>query len=403
MNFGPYRAPSGPQSNFALESHMDLVAERLGLDPLEFRLRNIVSEGDEAPNGQILEGVGLRECLEKAAAVIEWEKPAGPNRGKGLACGWWTTTGGSSGCYAKLQPDGKIVVHVGAPEIGTGAVNQGTAQVWAEIMGVDVEDIVMVAADTDTTPYDWGSQGSRTVFNLGNAALRTAEDLKAQIMELASEMLEADPIDLEFAEKAVRVKGVPQRSIPLRVLAEKSMAEKGGIVARGSYIRPETPYEPTTVRSNFYPTFNSPSFHCHAAEVEVDPVTGEIKVVRYAAAHDVGFAINPAGVEGQIQGGVAQGIGMGLMEEIIYEEGRVTNPSLTDYKVPTIADVPDVDVIIVEHPNRDGPFGAKGVGESPVVEPPAALANAVHRAVGARIRDLPITPEKVLRALEAQG
>jgi CO/xanthine dehydrogenase Mo-binding subunit len=157
------------------------------------------------------------------------------------------------------------------------------------------------------------------------------------------------------------------------------------------------------VRSNFYPTFNSPSFHCHAAEVEVDPVTGEIKVVRYAAAHDVGFAINPAGVEGQIQGGVAQGIGMGLMEEIIYEEGRVTNPSLTDYKVPTIADVPDVDVIIVEHPNRDGPFGAKGVGESPVVEPPAALANAVHRAVGARIRDLPITPEKVLRALEAQG
>jgi CO/xanthine dehydrogenase Mo-binding subunit len=401
MNFGPYRAPSGPQSNFALESHMDLVAERLGLDPLEFRLKNIVAEGDEAPNGQILEGVGLRECLEKAAAAIEWDKPAGPNRGKGLACGWWTTTGGSSGCYAKLQADGKIVIHVGAAEIGTGAINQGVAQVWAEIMGVEVEDIVIVAADTDTTPYDWGSQGSRTLFNLGNAALRTAEDLKAQIVQLASEMLEADPLDLEFAAKAVRVRGVPQRSIPLRTLAEKSMAEKGGIVARGTYIRPKTPYEPATVSSNFYPTFNSPSFHCHAAEVEVDRVTGEIKVVRYAAAHDVGCAIDPAGVEGQIQGGVAQGIGMGLMEEIIYQEGRVTNPSLTDYKVPTIADVPDVDVIIVEHPNPDGPFGAKGVGESPVIEPPAALANAVHRAVGVRIRDLPITPEKVLRALES--
>jgi CO/xanthine dehydrogenase Mo-binding subunit len=404
MNFGPYRAPSGPQANFALESHMDLIAARLGMDPLEFRLKNIVGEGDEAPNGQVLEAVGLRECLEKVAEAIEWDKPAGLNRGKGLACGWWTTTGGSSGCYAKLQPDGKIVVHVGAPEIGTGAVGQGTVQVWAEAMGVDPEDIVIVAADTDATPYDWGSQGSRTVFNLGNAALRTADDLRRQILEVAAEMLEIDPADLEIADKAVRVKGSPHRKVTLAEVAQKSMYERGGIVARGSYIRPPTPYDESILYSNFYPTFNSPSFFCHAAEVEVDPVTGEVAVLRYVAAHDIGFAINPVGVEGQIHGGIVQGIGMALMEEIIYEDGRVANPCLTDYKVPTIADVPDeVKVILVQRPDRDGPFGAKGVGESPVVPPPATLANAIQRAVGVRIRDLPATPEKILRALEGEG
>lgn len=399
-NFGPCRAPSAPQANFALESHTDIIARKLGMDPLEFRLKNIVDEGDEAPNGQILEGVGLRECLEKAAAAIEWNQPASPNRGKGLACGWWTTTGGASGCYAKLQPDGKIVVHVGAPEIGTGAVTQGTAQVCAEAMGVDVEDIVIVAADTDATPYDFGSQGSRTLFNLGNAVLRTAEDMVRQLKELAAEVLETDPAELEIAEKAVRAEGSPERKVSLAELAQKSIAEKGGIVACGSYIRPKTPYHESTLHSHFYPAFTSPSFHCHAAEVEVDTVTGEVTVQRYAAAHDVGFAVSPAGVEGQIHGGVSQGIGMALMEGIAYEDGRVANPNLTDYKVPTIADVPDVEAIIVEHPNPDGPFGAKGVGEPPAIAPPATLANAVEAAIGVRIRSLPVTAEKLLKALK---
>ncbi len=398
-NFGAYRGPSGPQANFALESHMDIVAEKLGLDPLDFRLRNIVEEGDEAANGQILRGVGMRECLEKAAAAIEWHKPAGPSRGKGLACGWWTTTGGSSGCLAKLDVDGKVVVTVGTQEIGTGAIMAGVPQIVAEEMGVDLDDVHIVVADTASGPWDFGSQGSRTLFNVGRAAQFACADLTRQITELAGDMLEVSAGDLELRDGAVVVKGVPDRRISLADVAQKSVDSKGGLHARGvSYPEPAT-YDKTRMLSCLYPAFHYPSFHCHAAEVEVDAGTGEVTVVRYAAAHDVGYAVNPILVEGQIHGGVVQGIGMALMEEIVYQDGHVLNNNWTDYKLPTLADAPDVQAIIVQHPGEGGPFGAKGIGESPVIEPPGALANAVYHASGARLTSLPLTGEKILWAL----
>ncbi|MDH3675420.1 MAG: xanthine dehydrogenase family protein molybdopterin-binding subunit, partial [Anaerolineae bacterium] len=397
-NFGAYRGPGGPQPVFALESQFDIIAEKLGLDPLEFRLKNIVEDGDEAGNGQVLQGVGLREALEKAAAAIEWEKPTGPNQGKGLACGWWTTTGGSSGCLVKLDVDGKFVVTVGTQEIGTGAIMGGIPQVVAELMGVSVADVRVVVADTETGPYDFGSQGSRTLFNVGRAAQFAADDLTRQIKELVGEMLEISTEDLELRDGAVVVKGTPERRVSLAEVGQKSVETKGGLHGRGLSFPEPAVHDKTRMISCVYPAFHYPSFFCHAAEVEVDPGTGQVRVLRYAAAHDVGFAINPALVAGQIHGGAVQGIGMGLMEEIVYREGHVLNNNWTDYKLPTIADVPEIEAIIVEHAVDGGPFGAKGVGEAPVVPPPAALANAVYQAAGVRLHSLPLTAEKILLA-----
>jgi CO/xanthine dehydrogenase Mo-binding subunit len=311
-------------------------------------------------------------------------------------------TGGSSGVFVKLNADGTVVLNTGAAEIGTGAVTAGAAQILAEELGIDLADITVVSADTDSTPYDFGAQGSRTTFAVGNAARKAAADIRAQLFNLASEELDVPPDRLELRDKAVVVKGEPERRISLAQLAQLSLQQGGGIIAHGSFIAPKTKFDTTTVVNHFYPTFNSPSFHAHAAEVEVDPGTGEITVHRYVVAQDVGFAINPRFVEGQIEGGVAQGLGQALTEEIVIRDGRVLNPNLTDYKMPTIVDVPQIETILVEHPSDVGPYGAKGVGEPPAIEPPATIANAVEAAVGVRIRSLPITAEKVLKALKGQ-
>jgi len=397
-NFGAYRGPGGPQGVFALESHMDIIAGKLGLDPLEFRLRNILEEGDEACNGQILHGVGLRECLEKAAAAIEWDKPAGPNRGKGLTCGWWTTTGGLSSCRVKLDVGGKIVVTVGTQEIGTGAIMGGVPQVVAEMMSVQLDDVRLNVADTASGLWDFGSQGSRTLFNVGRAAQFACADLIRQIKDLAEKVLEISADDLELHDGFVAARNSPDERISLADLAK--LDTKGSLHGRVESYPDPAAYDKSRLVSCLYPAFHYPSFHCHAAEVEVDPGTGEVTVLRYVAAHDVGFAVNPTLVEGQIHGGVAQGIGMALMEEIVYRDGRVLNNNWTDYKLPTIADVPDIQAIIIQRPVEGGPFGAKGLGESPVIHPPGVLANAIARAAGVRIASLPITAEKVLHALK---
>lgn len=397
-NFGAYRGPGGPQALFALESHFDIIAEKLGLDPLTFRLKNITREGDEAPNGQVLRGVGLRECLEKAAAAIEWGKPAGLNRGKGLSCGWWTTTGGLSMSRVRLDPGGQVVVTVGTQEIGTGAIMGGVPQVVAEMMGMKMEDVRLVVADTASGLYDFGSQGSRTLFNVGRAAQFACVDLIRQIKDLAEKILEVSADDLELRDGAVVVKGAPAERLSLARLAQ--LDTKGSLQGRGESLPDPAIYDTSRMNSCLYPAFHYPSFHCHAAEVEVDPGTGEVKVTRYVAAHDVGHAVNPTLIEGQIHGGVAQGIGMALMEEIVYRDGHVINNNWTDYKLPTLADVPDVQAIIVQQPVEGGPFGMKGLGESPVIHPPAALANAIARATGVRLTSLPITAEKILRALK---
>jgi len=395
-NCGSFRAPSGPQSNFAVESQMDIIADALGLDPLEFRLKNIVREGDEGPTGQVLNGVGLEECLVKAAAAIGWkDRRPGPGRGKGLACGWWTTTGGSSGVYVKINPDGTVALNTGAAEIGTGALT-GAAQVLAEELGIDLVDINVVSADTFSTPFDFGAQGSRTAFAVGNACRAAVADLKRQLFTLAAAQLGVEPDTLALADKHVVADG---KRLSLADLARLSQQTGGGLIAHGTFIAPPTPYDTKRVENHAYPAFHSPSFHAHAVDLSVDPDTGEITVHRYVVAQDVGFALNPIYIEGQIEGGVAQGLGQALSEEIVYEGGHVLNPNLTDYKMPTTLDLPRVESILVQHPSLVGPYGAKGVGEPPNIEPPAAVANAVAAATGLRITSLPITAEKIALGL----
>ena len=395
-NCGSYRAPSGPQSNFAVESQMDIIADALGIDPLELRLRNIVHEGDEGPTGQVLTAVGLEECLRRAADAIGWpDRRPGPGRGKGLAIGWWTTTGGSSGVYVKINPDGSVTLNTGAVEIGTAALT-GAAQVLAEALGVDLADITVISGDTFSTPFDFGAQGSRTAFAVGNACRAAAAELQRKLFELAAAHLKTDADTLELRDK--HVVG-PGGRVTLAELARQSQVAGGGMIAHGTFIAPGTAYDTKRVEGHAYPAFHSPSFHAHAVDLSVDAETGEVTIHRYVVAQDVGFALNPTYIEGQIEGGVAQGLGQTLSEEIVYRDGRVLNANLTDYKMPTTLDVPRIESILVEHPGRVGPFGAKGVGEPPNIEPPAAVANAIAAAVGTRITALPITAERIVRGL----
>jgi CO/xanthine dehydrogenase Mo-binding subunit len=399
-NCGSFRAPSGPQANFAVESQMDIIADALGLDPLELRLKNIVREGDEGPTGQVLNAVGLEECLRKAAAAIGWsDRRPGKWRGKGLACGWWTTTGGSSGVYVKINPDGTVALNTGAAEIGTAALT-GAAQVLAEELTVDLADISVVSADTFSTPFDFGAQGSRTAFAVGNACRAAVADLKPRIFVLAAAQLDVEAEACALADKHVVANG---KRISLADLARLSQQTGGGLIAQGTFIAPPTAYDAKRVEGHVYPAFHSPSFHAHAVDLSVDPETGEVTLHKYVVAQDVGFALNPTYIEGQIEGGVAQGLGQALSEEIVYEGGRVVNANLTDYKMPTTLDMPRVDTILVQHPSLVGPYGAKGVGEPPNIEPPAAVANAVASATGLRVTVLPITAERIALGLRDAG
>jgi CO/xanthine dehydrogenase Mo-binding subunit len=406
--FSAFRGPTGPQMVFAVESHTDALARDVGIDPLEFRLRHVWREGDRAPNGQLLHGVSLTQVLNAAADAIGWRADAAPRtdgllRGQGLSCCWWTTTAGAAACSIKMNEDGTAVVQTGATEIGTGAVTAGVAQVVASELGLDLQRIKLVWGDTEATPYDAGAQGSRTLFNMGAAARDAAVQIRAELLRRASEVLEAHVDDLEIEAGEVFIRGSRARSVTYGELLGNAMWTTGAVTASGSFMAPPTEYDANALRGSLYPTFNSPSFHCHAAEVLVDPDTGLVKVARFAAAQDVGFAVNPTYVEGQIQGGAAQGIGYALLEELHLEGGRILNPNLALYKLPTTLDVPDVQAVIIEQPSAIGPYGAKGVGEPPVVASAAAVANAVFAATGVQIAQTPLTPERVYRGLHPEA
>lgn len=397
---GSMRAPSGPMANFAVESQMDIIAADLGIDPLEIRLRNIVREGDIGPSGEVLRSVSIGECLRKAAASIGWhDKVRAAGRGKGIACGWWLTTGGSSGVYVKIDPDGSATVISGAVEIGTGAIT-GAAQVLAEELTLDLADINVAAVDTQVAPFDHGAQGSRTAFSVGNACAAAAADLRRQLFALAARQLGL-PVEAMRLENKHVVAGT--KSISIAELARISRATAGGLIAHGTSIVPTPPYDSARVENHPMPSWNAHSFHAHAVDLSVDGQTGAVTIERYVVAQDVGFAINPTYIEGQIEGGVAQGIGQSLSEEIVYRHGRVLNANLTDYKMPTALDVPDVETILVESPSSTGPYGAKGVGEPPCIEPPACIANAIADAAGCRLMSLPMTAESIVRALDRIG
>ncbi|MBX5464856.1 MAG: xanthine dehydrogenase family protein molybdopterin-binding subunit [Clostridia bacterium] len=385
---GAYRGPGAPQAYFALESHMDRLARRLGLDPLEFRLRNAAREGDPRPDGRPWPRLGLVECLERVREHPLWkERPAGPDEGWGLAVGGWP--GGlepaAAGC--RLDPDGTLTVQVGAVDI-TGSATS-LAMIAAEIFGLPPERVRVVNRDTDSSPFGGSAGGSKTVYTVGPAVQKAAEDARRQVLELAAERLEAAPEDLEVADGRVTVRGVPSRFVTLAELARLS-------TRFGSRYAPIYGHGRVAQRSS------APGFAVHLARVRVDRETGQVRVTGYLAVQDVGRAINPAEVVGQIRGGVAQGIGRALLEELLWDEsGQLLDANLADYRLPTGEDVPQVETELVEVPAPDGPFGAKGVGEPPAIPVAAALANALEAAAGVRLETIPIRPEEVLRALGA--
>ncbi|RMF88886.1 MAG: xanthine dehydrogenase family protein molybdopterin-binding subunit [Nitrospinota bacterium] len=400
---GSFRAPGGVASAFAFESQMDIIADALGIDPRELRLKNAVREGDLSSPGQRLDKVGFIETIERATAQANYEvrrielarenqEKQGKNkrRGIGMACGEWRLSGGrSSGAWVKMHEDGSIGLSVGSTDLGTGAYTV-LVQMVAEELGVPMEEVTLVAADTEITPYDTTSGGSRVTVSMGNAVRRAAREVREQLLELAAERLEARKDDLVIAQKQVYVKGSPDRALSFRELSQYSHTRgKGPLLGKGSFTSPL----PTSL----------PTYCTHVAEVEVDVETGEVRVLRVVAAHDVGFAIHPTNLEGQIQGGVAQALGHALLEETRFDQGRIANASFLDYKIPSSQDVPPINALLVEVGDEKGPFGARGIGEPPIIPTAPAIANAIAHAIGVRIKELPITPEKILQALRQGG
>jgi CO/xanthine dehydrogenase Mo-binding subunit len=399
---GAMRGVSGLYLYFALERHMDCIAAEIGMDRREFRLRNLFRDGDRMLNGQVLQDAGiLREAFDAIDRVAPWKEITSkrPLRGVGLGAVVWLTNPLPGSATLKVNEDGTVGLITAATDNGTGAITMGLVQIVAEELGVSPQDVVVPMPDTDMAGYDAGSQGSRTTHIVGRAIRHAAAEVREKIFETAAKMLEAAKEDLEIVDGMVGVAGGPGFRIPLAQVAQAAMFTTGPILGTGSYTTPTPAFNPTCASGLLFPAFPTPTYHVHLAEVEVDPITGRVTVLRYVVAQEVGKVINPLGVMGQIQGGVAQGLGYALYENIQIDEGRYRQRSLESYRLPVAPDVPRVETILLEHPDAQGPYGAKGVAEPPIVPVPAAIGNAVADAIGRPINRLPITPDDVLAAL----
>ncbi|GIK42594.1 MAG: dehydrogenase [Chloroflexota bacterium] len=402
-NFGCMRGYGLTQMTFATESQMDMVAHRLGLDPVEFRQRNLAADGEVILNTQALRSVSVGQTMQAALAASNWEAGEGEKgsyRGIGLA----NTIGDmgllSSSAVVKLNEDGTVTILTGITDLGTGN-HTGLAQIVAEELGLPLNAVAVAAVDTDSSPYDLGSIASRSLFNTGNALRLAAKEVKQQLLVLAAEQLQVPVDGLTTGQGRVFAHNRPKEGLSFEALGGISRLVKGGpIIGHGSYMA--APSYPEPVGEGYpEPPKASFVFGTHVAEVNVDRETGRVTVERLTAVHDVGQVINPQGVIGQIEGGGLQGISFALWEELLIKEGRVQNPNFLDYRLPTFLDMPPIEAIPLEIPEVKGPFGAKGIGEPPIIGPSAAIANAIYNAVGVRIQELPITPEKVLKALDA--
>jgi len=397
---GALRAPGATQASFAVESHMDIIAHKLGIDPMELRLKNAVGEGDLSPTGQVYGPIGLKGALRSIQSYLDQQEKPAPGRAWGIACGQWGVGGISSAAQVKLNEDGTAVLLTGAMDLGTGS-DTILCQIAAEELGLRLEDMSIVAGDTDATPYDMASVGNRITFTAGNAVRLAAADARQQVLDRAAHMLEANPKDLETSDRMVRVKGSPDRAVPIARIAGMSLVQGGPILGRGSYAPVAPAYDASTVKGNLYPSRPCDCFSVQAAEVEADPETGDVKILRVASVSDVGRTINPKMAEGQVEGGISFGVGFALSEQVIFDGGKTVNAGFQDYRLTTAVDMPPLTPMFLEEPKGDGPFGSKSLGESPNIPTGGAVANALYNAAGIRLRELPITPEKV-RA-EAKG
>ena len=382
-----YRAPGGTPVSFAVETTIDEALRRAGLDPLDFRRQNASGEGDLRADGPPFSKLGTRECVEAMAESDHWKAPLGEatgpagRRGRGLAAGLWRNGGGLSSAQGRLNPDGSVTLLEGSVDLS--GTRMTVAMQMAETLGIPVSEVYPIVPDTDAVGMTGSTGGSRTAFATGWAAHEAAEDMLGQMREGLARIWDVEGGEVSFEDGTFAGEGKQQ----------VEFKEAAALLAGRNIL--------VTGRASVSPTGVGPATTMHLADVEVDVETGKIDILRYTAVQDAGKAVHPEIVEGQIQGGTVQGIGWALNEEYWYdEEGRLRNDSLLDYRLPTATDLPMIEAIIVEVPNPGHPYGVRGVGEMPIVPPPAAIANAVYDAIGIRMRELPMTPARVVAELQ---
>jgi CO/xanthine dehydrogenase Mo-binding subunit len=409
-----FRGFGNPQITFASEVQIDELADRLGMDPIEFRLKNALETGQRWLGGARVESGTLEQCLERARSESDWAarrqqpSPPGKKRGIGIAavphvCALLGTSAG-----VKLNEDGTLTINAAAIDSGQGA-ETALVQCAAGVLGLTLDQINYAGADSDSSPYDFGTVGTRITFQMGRALTEACERVKEQIFRHASEILECSKKDLELRPGGVvGIKGVPEASTTFGAVAGRALYVEGGPIAgTHSALFPPFVFDP---KRTFVSGISSMGngyfvFAAQVAEVEIDELTGKVSLLRAWSVHDVGRVINPAACEGQVIGGFVQGLGYALHEEMLWgEDGRLANPTMLDYKVPAAPDVPvEIHPILLEIPSADGPFGAKGVAEVGLVGVAPAVCNAIRHAIGAPMRRIPATSERVLRALVEQG
>jgi CO/xanthine dehydrogenase Mo-binding subunit len=377
-----YRAPGAPAAAFAGESLVDELAEKLDLDPIDFRKRNASQEGTRQANGRVFPRIGNVECLEAAERTEHWRTPlTGPNRGRGVASGFWFNAGMSSSASASVNPDGTVSLIEGSTDIG--GSRAAMAMQLAETLGIAFADVQPSVGDTDSVGNTDVTGGSRVTFATGWAVYEAGMDIRRQLVERAALIWNVPVENVTYEHGVLVAAGDAEKRLTFKELAEKLQQSGAPVVGRASV-------KPAGVGG---------AFATHVVDVEVDPDTGKVQILRYTAVQDAGTAIHPSYVEGQMHGGAAQGIGWALNETYDYDvNGRMRNASLLDYRQPTTLDVPMVEAVIVEVPNPGHPYGVRGVGEVAIVPPLAAIANAIYRATNQRLRELPMSPAVVLRA-----
>ncbi len=380
---GAYRAPGATNASFASETVVDELAEKLGIEPLEFRLNNASKEGTRRASGPVFPRIGLVETLEAMKAHPHYDAPLdGPNRGRGTAVGFWMNGGAESSCTISVNADGTVNLMEGSADIG--GTRASVAMQAAEVLGIRAEEVHPAVADTDSIGYTSGTGGSSVTFKTGWAAYEAAQHLKRQMIERVATIWEIDPESVEFDKGVFRSTADPELNMSFKDLAAQLNGTGGPIVG-------EAGVSPSGVGGAFAGCI---------ADVEVDQETGKVDILRFTIVQDAGKAIHPSYVEGQMQGGAVQGIGWALNEEYYMDEdGGMSNSTLLDYRMPTCLDLPMIDTVIVEVPNPGHPFGVRGVGEVSIVPPVAAVANAIHAAVGVRMEQMPMNPGVVIEAI----
>jgi CO/xanthine dehydrogenase Mo-binding subunit len=383
-----YRAPGAPIASFAIESCVDELARELGIDALAMREINGARDGGKAVHGPTWVNIGYQKTIEAANASEHLKTPLGPNQGRGIASGYWHNAGGESSAACHINEDGTVTVTEGHPDIGGSRASM--ALMVAEVLGVPYEQVRPVVGDTTSIGFSASTGGSRVTFAGGMAVTQAAEKVVGELKKRAAVIWDISAEAVEWRDGRAYPAGANAGSFePL------SLAEIAGKAARTG--------GPISAEVQINAQGQGPGFTTHICDVEVDRETGAVKILRYTAIQDVGRAIHPSYVEGQMQGGVAQGVGWALNEEYVYDkDGRLENPGFLDYRVPVASDMPMIDTILVEVPNPRHPFGARGCGEVPIVPPMAAVANAIADATGIRLRDLPMSPPKLRAALDAE-